>query len=453
MNQVIRDAYNNCKPEEWLKPEDPRYVPLNDLGVRGTGVDLVKQLRKTIDISDAHTRQLVSGFRGSGKTTELLRLAKALEDSGYWTIFVDTDEYLNLRVPATVSDLWMVIASKVDAYLAERDPKHQIARRLWSRIAAFFNREVEIEDLKLSAEVSAPGEVAKAGAEIQVALKENPDLRRRINEALENKRPALVKECRGFVEEAIAILRRLAPGKTGVVIIVDSFEKLAGDHRNGDEVRASAEMLFVRDWALLAMPCHVIYTVPPWLAFADSAPQLARTHMLPMCKVYERPKGSTIDRDACKLGTKAMMDLLAKRMNLKSIFAEGTKELERIVCASGGYPRDLLRLVQDVLFQHVEVESLPITPASLASAVDRAISELRQQYAPALSGEDFPLLKKINDSSSEIGLTKVERLRIAELFEHHFVLSYQNGERWLDLHPLLRDVPQLREYLAKPGKG
>lgn len=437
MNKVLRNAYNNCKPEESLLSEDPRYVKFGQLGLRGDHGDLVSELRQVIFASDDNTRQLVSGFRGSGKTTELRRLTTQLQDDGYWVIYIDTDEYLNLRVPATVSDLWISIAGAVDKFVESAAPKTHALQRWWERAEAFFKREVVIESANFGV----------SGAAIQLALKENPDLRKRINEALESKRPALVKECREYVEEAVAFLAGEGRGKLGTVIIIDSFEKLQGDARSADEVRASAENLFVRDWGLFEAPCHMIFTVPPWLAFTDSGPNLARTRMLPMCKVIKKPAAPGAPRRAHREGIDAMLEMLRRRMDLEEIFGH-SKVPETLIKASGGYPRDLLRLVRETLLPMLGAESLPIPSGDLKKHAKRAIDSLREQYALAVNAEDLRLFRTISDKLSVVGLERTEKLRIAELFEHHFVLAYSNGSRWLDLHPLVREIPEVAAVLA-----
>ena len=447
MNSFIRTAYNRCKPEEALDPGDDRYVDFSAKHLRGADGDLVTRLRRDILLSDEHPRFMVSGFRGSGKTTELRRLTPQLNQEGYRTLYIDSDDYLNLRVSASVTDLWICIAGAVDEYLEKEFPTRTKVSRFTERLNAFLNRELEINDFTLEGGVSGPG--VSAGSSMRVALKENHSFRQRLNDELKNraKQPRLVAECRDFVEEAVAFLRGEEHSSGGVVIIIDSLEKLQGDHTNAEAVRGSAENVFSRDWELMKMPCHAIFTVPPWLPFLDIGPSTEKVYMLPMCKIFQKEGGGSGGEPIAE-GCDALLDLLEKRISLDAVFGSDYQELlSPLIVACGGYPRDLLRLMRDVLGSHAETKDLPLDPRAVRASVEQAVSGLGEQYALALDAEDIAVLRHVAGTRSVVGLKKPEKLRVAELFENHFVLSYRNGERWFDLHPLVRRIPEVREAL------
>ncbi|KFB69515.1 ATP-binding protein [Candidatus Accumulibacter vicinus] len=65
--------------------------------IHGDGeFDLVQQLADQIDFAASAGAYLFTGNRGTGKTTELLRLAKILDDLGCEVFYVDLTEYLIL---------------------------------------------------------------------------------------------------------------------------------------------------------------------------------------------------------------------------------------------------------------------------------------------------------------------------------------------------------------------
>ena len=70
-----------------------------------------------------------------------------------------------------------------------------------------------------------------------------------------------------------------------------------------------------------------------------------------------------------------------------------------------------------------------------------------------LDCEDVPLYARIAQSHNVKGWSRKDKLRLASLFEHHFVLSYQNGDRWMDLHPLVRNTETMRESLAAQSQA
>ena len=78
----IADAYRACNPDRPLSAEDDRYVDLSE----SRGVQHIAELitwRVRNSEPTVQVKQLFTGHRGSGKTTELLRLQKELEASRF----------------------------------------------------------------------------------------------------------------------------------------------------------------------------------------------------------------------------------------------------------------------------------------------------------------------------------------------------------------------------------
>lgn len=238
MADLIRDAYNRCKVEEWLEYDDKRYVDLHALGVRGDDHSCMDFLYGTITLSDNACHLLFSGFRGSGKTTELKRLARRFEDNDYNVVYIDTEEYLNLHVPANVSDILITIAAGLDRHLHGTGPGGGLKPhgRFWDRLRSFLNTRVSLEKLN----VTLP-EVA----ELELAFTEDIDFKSRLYQSLEGRTPELAKECRAFMDECLAVLA--GRHKQGTVLIIDSYEKLRGTFSNVAEVHSSVEDVFVRN--------------------------------------------------------------------------------------------------------------------------------------------------------------------------------------------------------------
>jgi hypothetical protein len=440
--ELIKSAYNNCKPPESLPYGDERYVKFSESGLRGTDGDIVESLKNEILISTDASQQLFSGFRGSGKTTELRRLEHSLKEEGYEVIYIDIEEFLGLRQAVTISDMLIAIASGVDQYIADKVDGYKEFRGIKDRVWSFLNTDISIEKIT----VKVPG------VDLPILFKENPEVRKKINRALEARRPELVKECRGFFDEALAILKSVARQSAGVVLIVDSFEKLQGTGKTAQDVRDSVTFMLANHWQDLVLPCHVIYTVPPWLAFTEisSDCSFGRIQVMPMVKVADQEGNEN------PVGIQAMLDLLGKRMDLKQLF--GNEELLcPLASLSGGYPRDMLRMIQEVLTRNVNADRLPLDVEKVKGDVDRVISISVQNFSTALNGEDLPLLALIDDYRKVDGLPEKDKFRVAELFDFHFVLSYQNGRPWLALHPLLRksDIVQkaIEEYQSAKEEG
>lgn len=76
-------------------------------------------------------------------------------------------------------------------------------------------------------------------------------------------------------------------GWAGLVVIVDSLEKLRGSATTWDRVLESAERIFAEGAPHLQLPIHVLYTIPPALV---SRKRFADVDFMPMIKLHRRPE-------------------------------------------------------------------------------------------------------------------------------------------------------------------
>jgi len=88
----LKEAYNAVKLDP-LESGDPRYVDCSP--ARG-GEDVVRFLSLRIENSTHPMAQLISGHRGCGKSTELKRLVKDLENKGYLVVYFAADEDIDV---------------------------------------------------------------------------------------------------------------------------------------------------------------------------------------------------------------------------------------------------------------------------------------------------------------------------------------------------------------------
>jgi hypothetical protein len=112
----LRRLYANLA-DEALKPESPFYEPVyQKLGLD----DPVQQISTLIEFDGVESIRLFSGFRGSGKTTELLRLQRLLEERGYFVLYADALNYVNAAEPIEITDLLMVMAGAFSDALEDK---------------------------------------------------------------------------------------------------------------------------------------------------------------------------------------------------------------------------------------------------------------------------------------------------------------------------------------------
>jgi hypothetical protein len=98
---LLKTVFQSLK-EEPLKTGDPRYVPI--YSCEGAE-DPIAKLQTHIEWTTVESVQLFSGYRGTGKTTELFRLRTQLEEKGYLVVYANALEYISPADPIDIATL------------------------------------------------------------------------------------------------------------------------------------------------------------------------------------------------------------------------------------------------------------------------------------------------------------------------------------------------------------
>lgn len=424
--RTIDETYRACNPDQPLQPDDDRYVDLTES--RGTR-QIAKSIARNIARSEhnAQIKLLFTGHRGSGKTTELLRLQKELEENSFFTIYMDTEELLDL-VSLSYLDVLVAIAKQVQANLdASGMP---LAEDLLNSIASWFAECIveETQDAEMQGCVDTE---AKAGsripffaelfARVTASFKAGSSRRETIRQNLGREISVFMDRLNLLISTARETVRQ--KGFADLVLIVDGMEKMHYD-LSKEGVSTHSE-LFIRHAEQLRSPqCHIIYTVPVSLAYNQNlGADFDAVYVLPMVK-----------NDA--QGISKLIEIVQQRVETELVFS-APELVECLARASGGAVRDLMRLVR----MATETDSERIAAAD----VEYAVSTLRKEYDRLIRHEDIASLRRIQkDRRSQGGDEDAARL-----LNLRIVLEYQNGDRWADIHPVVRQIPWVQEALAE----
>lgn len=435
----IQGYVSRCKVAPLKRGDaDPLYEPLDEgEPVRGGG-SAIDLLGRALIRSDEVTCQLFAGYPGSGKTTELYRLKTRLEASEEThVVLINFEDYLNMYAPISVTDVLRIIAYGLDR---EASIQEAIAAGTMAN-----PEKVEVGYLKRLFDFVSSSDVEIKnigfdvyGAKLMLEIKHNPSFHQRVRQVLDLRIEVFVQEALDVMDSAILRLRAATRART-IMVIADGIEKLT---YLGEEARAAqeaaVEAVFVTNAQHLRLPCHAIYTFPPWLRFR--APDLGAMYdkepvVLPVIKIAD------VDGRPFQPGLDKLMRLLSRRIDIERVFGgdvQGT--LVPIMEASGGYFRDFLRLVRNIL---LDVPSLPATPAQC----QQAIAVLSETYKMAVRSPDVELLVDIARNHK---LPEGDAARLASfgrLVDDFLVFAYRNGEEWYDLHPLVRELPMVKRRL------
>lgn len=432
---TVDDAYGACHPEEPLLTGDPRYVDLTK--ARG-GENLaqivalrIARTRKTREENDPlYYQQLISGHRGCGKSTELQRMKTMLEQKGFFVVYFDAEETLDLG-EIKYQDVLVAITKAIEEQLRENGI--ELNSKLRQELDTWFADHILLEEERTDLETTLKTEfgveakiplLARILAAISGQIKAGSSRREEIRTKVE-------RELRVFIDRlnALIIAARQAVQAGSfhdLVVIVDGLEKM--QLRPDTDGRSNHSLLFVHHAEHLKAPqCHIIYTVPIFLAFNENLRDAFPDDPMILPMVNQNSEA----------GKTALHQVVSRRVAIEDVFAE-PDSINRLIAMSGGSVRDLLRLVRS---------SCGITDKITSEDVGQAINRMSKELDRLLQNEDMEALLQIAREQTITSYKTASRLLHLRL-----VHEYENGVRWADLHPALREVHRVKDALAKDAQ-
>jgi hypothetical protein len=321
----------------------------------------------------------------------------------------------------------MAMAKEVEAAFARKEMP--LSAELLNSIAQWFSDRI-IEETKnremagsISTKAGAGSEVplfAQFFASITASVKAGSSQRETIRTALKRELSVFMDRLNLLI--ATAREKVQANGFQDIVLIVDGMEKM--HYELNSEGLSTHTDLFIRHAEQLRAPqCHIIYTVPVSLAYNQNlGADFDNIEILPMVRTDDA-------------GVAQLIELVERRVDTRQVFS-GTEPLKRLVRASGGMVRDLMRLIRMSLETRAEQIS--------AADVERAVSNLRNEYDRLIHSNDIAMFRRIQQERRIQGGDE----EAGRLLNLRLVLEYQNGARWAALHPAAAEIPWVREALA-----
>lgn len=404
---LLREFVAACKPEEPVSPEDHRHFDFDAPELRLRGAPWRERLAQVIRLASEPTAQLVTGLRGSGKTTELRQLQRKLEDSGRRVVLADAGQWLSDDRPLETEDLMLALVLAL--YPAGRpDDAAEWVREYATKAWTFLASQVQ-----LSGDVEG----------MRVQLTTDETVFERVAKKLRGA-DGLRREIHSLLADAAEASRR--DGEE-LVILLDGAEKRAvGDLHESERSAFHNHWFgsFILRGRDLRPPVHVVYTVPSFMIRrgAELAANFgSELHFLPMVRVYDRE--SKLDL----VGVEALTRALFKRVPAEHFADEVTPRW--LAAQSGGYFRDLLRFVTEMVYQ------VGHAPQFTRVHAEAAVSRIQQTYLEALVREDKAVLAEVHPSKS-FPDQEAAQLRMDSLLQGFKMFRYHNGSAWYDAHPL-----------------
>ena len=388
---------------------DKYYVPIYSQPDGPAGPDLVREMATAIDFTTGGSVQLLSGYRGAGKTTELLRLRQELDREAYVPVYFDVRDYFNTELPLEAGAFFIGLAAGfVDNCDVDKVPRQPLV----DRFKALLGR------LHLDTGIDFSGEVGPLDVNIAAELRDDESFQHQVKRFFNKNRKTFLLEMHAFFESVVKAM----PGDRTPVFIVDSIEHFRGNTANFDRVRESVEVVFSEYAAELALPrMHVVYTVPIYVK-----PIGWDSQVWPVLNVKVREHGG----QDCEEGIALLREVLTRRApdgDLERLLGNQT---DRIIRSSGGLFRDLFRLISSLLLKD---GPLPVS----SREIDEVERQQRSLAAVALSEEQWEILRTVR-RTKEFRVTREQMAEAWKLQAWGSVLCYRNGTvDWYGVHPLL----------------
>jgi AAA ATPase domain len=434
----ITEIYNSFNPFRPLEPGDNFYVDCH--AVRGND-NIVRELGKKIERSMESTCQLYTGHRGVGKSTELKRLKQYLEGKGCKVIYFASDDDLD-----TEDTQYMDILLACVRHILEDLQKNADARPVvnwlkarWESLSDLALTEIRVEDWTLETGI---GQFARLTA----TLRQVPGTRQKIRELIDIHSISLIESLNQFIDEAKQKLR-----VERLVVMVDNLDRIAPVlQENGD---TNHETIFIdRSNQLRGLNCHVIYTVPLPLIYSNKASTLRDTYgdfqVLPMIMVQD-PTGQDFPDGLAKV-----QELIVRRVQpyipavnspaalVGSIF-ESEAALRQLCVMTGGHLREVMQVMQVAMDLS---DQFPLTLGTLRQALSRA----RRVYRDTVDQENWPKLAAVAKAKQLHNEEEYRQLLFSRcVLEYRYTDANGKEQRWHDVHPLLKDVPEFQQAKAK----
>ncbi|MCP4137175.1 MAG: hypothetical protein GY754_39770 [bacterium] len=398
---------------------DKFYVDTDEIRGKNTILSLERTLKNPLN---PYSKLLFSGFTGSGKTTELIKLCYELEDTFNIIIFsVLLLKIDNITIEALLFQIVEDLLNSLvlNELVEEKDEMlESILRNIskWCSETKIISEEEEKKSYTLS---------GGAGVDFfkQLFLKAKIDAgsigstKVHSSRIEENKINDLIFEC----NKIFAYIK----SKTGkeTLVIVDDFEKIPFLKSRDFYTGNAAFIRMFRCSMLLTIPVELVYH--PDFSLIEGV--FGNAQILPMIKIKDK-KGKVY-----KPGKDLFIDILEHRIDLSLFEDECYKDAVKY---SGGSIRELFGIVrQAALIERSQIITKKSMKKSILDHKDIFASRIQERHdeIKITFDEYLDVLFEIHDGKKEEPKRSVALL---DLLRIRAVMKY-NDEGFYDIHPLL----------------
>jgi len=378
---------------------------------------------------DEPKKVLFMGHRGSGKSTELYRFGKYIENE-YKVVNFSIKEEADIR-DLEYADMIFVILRKL--YHEAVKDEIPLDEYVLDNLDHYWNDEKLIENLKINkANIETDGNI-KGGVwnfislHISGVLSTGSESKTVVRDHIKPRLSQLITGANDFIRNITLEYRK--KGKA-VILIIEDLDKL--------DLAVAEELFLKRTNILTSFHLHTIYTFPIFLHYTPSFNEIESAfdhyEMLSMMKVTERD-----GRTPYVQGRKIIREIINKRADL-SLFDKDA--LEFIIGKSGGSLRHLFEMIQNAVLD-TRVRNRNALSLDIKGA-ENAYQKLRNYFERTIASEHLDILKEVYNSPDK---KPMQNPKLKEMLNCMAVIEY-NGVRWCNLHPAVEDILKEKKVIG-----
>ncbi|MCP4216286.1 MAG: hypothetical protein GY765_16680 [bacterium] len=402
---------------------------------KGRGKDPIAQLAKRFTIQKhKNLKILLSGFRGCGKSTELYRLKRQLDDQ-FLIRIISVREKLDPN-NLTVSEILLTVMRDLFDFVNSNHKQITLSDKLLENIERWADTIYSSEEIKYKyyeGSIKTGGGIsagfgkllnifARLGLDFNAGRKFQEITRKAVNQTLTE----LIMNCNLLLMEVKNQLHKV--GKSNVIFIIEDLEKVA--------LSIGEEIFFNYSKQLTSISCSFIYTFPISLVFNPKYNVIIQDFdvnlTLPMIKVHEK------DGSPYQPGIDSILEIISKRIDAEKKLVS-PKLLQKFVSMSGGCLRDLFRMLNSASENAsgrdkgtIEEEDFQYALKHLKNDYYNTIS---YNEATQMTAEDY--YKILVDCCNSRNKKPMDVKGLIDLKHNMCILGY-NGDGWFDVHPVVK---------------
>ncbi|MCD4785197.1 MAG: hypothetical protein K8T10_15380 [Candidatus Eremiobacteraeota bacterium] len=419
----IKEAMSTFEPRPLMNSELAEFYVDTDKARD----EVIPRLSEIIEYLNKETPRkiLFAGHRGSGKSTELVKLSDKIKDEYYIVNFSVQDE-LDIN-DISYSDLIILMMEKIaekanmDGYIKDESLIKEIYDWFCKTKIIRTEDATKTDEGKIGA--GAPGIIQQFTGllvSLTTSMKVSYEERKEIREKV-IKRISRLKE---YCDRLITEIETRLPSDKKLLVIVEDLDKV--------EVSSLSDMFYKHSGILSEIETRIIYTVSIFLLNSSYRKLLDPKFCivtLPMIKIKE------MNGDRCDRGINKIKEIVLRRVEPGIL---GEDVLGTTVRETGGVLRDVFKVLDIAASAAYYRKKEVIDKKDL----DYGLKRVKNDYNSSIVGDKKlgisteDLYKKLKD----IYDNKIKKLpysdTLALLVNSQALIEY-NGEQWYDIHPLV----------------